>query len=92
MKGKLEGVSLTTKDNSKLPEGAKILSKEVRISVDEIENGFLICKSYDITYTTEESGGKDYMYYSKKWYSQDNPLEDALDDIEEATSLANKFE
>lgn len=70
-------ISKESKDKKEIPAGAKILSKESSIRVEEIENGFLICKSTDVRYTLGE--GKDvhteYAYLTKKWYSKDDPFE-----------------
>jgi len=66
------------KDNKTgLPAGAKILKKTVTTSVEEIENGFIITKSYDISYEKPEGDGETetgYTYYNKKWYTKEDPL------------------
>ena len=89
-KTSLENVSLSSKESFKLPEGATITKKEVSVRVEEIENGFLISKSYDINYKVGDESS--YEYYTKKFFSKDNPLADSLSEIEEATSLADSFE
>ena len=38
------------KEVDSMPNGAKILSKDVSITIEEIENGFLVCKSTEIKY------------------------------------------
>lgn len=76
----------------KMPKGAKILSKNVRVEVEEIENGYLISKCYDIKYEYESGTDRDiktdYLYYSRKWFSKTDPLEIKIDD----KSLADSFE
>lgn len=65
------------KEDKELPAGAKILSKESRITVEEIENGFLITKTTDVRYTL--GSGKEthteYAYLTKKAYSKEDPYE-----------------
>lgn len=70
----------------KVPKGAEILKNDVRVDVEEIENGFLIVKNYDIKYTVKGESG--YAYYSKKWFSETNPL--AIDTKD--SSLADLFD
>ena len=55
----LKSVTKKTKDN-----------KEIRISIEEIENGFLIRKSTDWN-----DPKKGWQYESKTWYSENNPLD-----------------
>lgn len=61
-----------------LPKGSKILSKSTRITVEEIENGFLMTKNFEIKYEYPRGDGTmstDWTYYDKKWYTKDDPLE-----------------
>lgn len=81
----MEDVSFEGKDKSKLPEGATVIKKEVRINVKEIENGFILRKSYDIKYTLGKN--TDWLYYTKEVYSEDNPIQ-----IKEDKMLADYFE
>ena len=83
----MEEVSFTQKSTPKLPEGAKILSKDVRISCEEIENGFILRKSYDIKYMLGDV--TTYAYFCKTWYSKDNPI--TIKDMSEKT-LADKLD
>ena len=69
---KIGNASFESKSEFNLPEGATIIKKSYNIRVEEIENGYIVCKSYDIEYQLDER--KDYSYYNKKWYSKDNPL------------------
>lgn len=74
------------KESREPPKGAKILSQTVTTSTEQIENGWLICKNYDIKY--QINGDTNWSYYSKKWYSKTDPLEVKLTDA----SLADEFE
>lgn len=85
MDKEIKTAEFISKETTKVPKGAKILKKSVRVSVEEIENGFLIVKSYDITYELKER--KDYLYFSKKTFSETNPLK-----IEEDKMLADLFD
>jgi hypothetical protein len=84
---KINDASYIPKEVKKLPKGATILSKENRIRVEEIENGFLVIKDTEIKYSL----GKDkidWMYINQKYYSKDNPLTIDLKGI----PLSDKFE
>lgn len=71
----LKNLRTQSKDQGKeIPAGAKILKEDCNITVEEIENGFLISKSYDVRYQVKNSEHSEYAYYTKKWYSKDNPL------------------
>lgn len=77
-----------SKENKELPTGAKILSKESRITIEQIENGYLICKSTDVRYTL--GSGKEthteYAYITKKMYSETDPFELKLNTKNKALS------
>jgi hypothetical protein len=81
-------ISMTSKKEFTLPKGAKIISKECRISVEEIENGFLLRKSYDIRYSLE--GDTNYEYFTKVWFSEENPIE--IKEIKNTKSIAFDLE
>ena len=55
-----------------IPKGAKILSKNSTLTVEEIENGFLLIKNTDTKYQLNKN--TDYAYSTKKWFSKENPL------------------
>lgn len=57
----------------KIPSGAKIIGKDVRIEIEEIENGFLITKNYEIKYKIKDN--IDWCYCTKKYYSKEDPLQ-----------------
>jgi plasmid rolling circle replication initiator protein Rep len=78
-------------ENKQIPAGAKILSKENRVTVEEIENGFLICKSTDVRYTlgTGKDAHTEYAYITKRWFSKEDPLEIKLNNKDK--SLADAF-
>lgn len=81
-------------DKKKLTVGKEIKSiskktkddKDVRISIEEIENGFLIRKS-----TEWNDPKKGWQYESKTWFSKENPLA-KLDFKTEDESLSDAFE
>lgn len=85
----LTRASFKSKEVDTIPEGAKILAKDTTLSVEEIENGFLICKSTEKKY--QYDGRTDYSYHTKKWFSKDNPLEIDMAAMEEK-SLADNFD
>lgn len=72
---KISSASFEAKNSFKLPEGATITRKNYNVSVREIENGYIIRKSYDIKYTLLDSDDDKYEYYSREWFSKTNPLE-----------------
>lgn len=63
-----------TEGSKEPPAGANILSKEVRTSVEEIENGFILSRNYDIRYKAKGSTETQYTYYTKKYFSKTNPV------------------
>lgn len=75
------------KEQKKVPAGAEIISKTVRVETEEIENGWLITKNIDVTFKVKGSTYNDYAYYTKKYYSEKEPLEIKLTD----KSLADEF-
>jgi hypothetical protein len=72
----MKSASLEKKKVFNLPKGAEIISKEVRVNVREIENGFLLDKSYDVKWKMkgDKEGRAEYEYFSKTWFSKDNPI------------------
>lgn len=80
--------SFKGKSKDKLPEGAEKISEEYSLRVEEIENGFIIVKNYDIKYKLGES--TDYLYYHKTWFSKENPLSIELEEDEEG-NLEDNF-
>ena len=69
-----------------IPDGAKILSKTINTSSEEIKNGYILSKSYDIKYSVK--GETNYTYYTEKWYSKENPIKVEITD----KSLADQFD
>lgn len=84
----LTKASFKSKEVDTIPKGAKILSKDVSITVEEIENGFLIIKSTEIKYQYDKR--TDWSYHTKKYFSKENPLEIDMEKISEK-SLADNF-
>ena len=85
----LTRATFKTKDISNVPEGAKILKKDTDLSVEEIENGFLVVKSTEIKY--QYDGRTDYTYMTKKWFAKENPMEIDMEAMEGKT-LADNFD
>lgn len=87
----LRRATFKSKEVDTIPKGAKILSKEVSINVEEIENGFLVSKSTDVKYEYDKR--TDYSYHTKKYYSSENPLTIDIDGIkgDDKSSIADKF-
>ena len=57
------------------------------MSIEEIENGFITRKSYDVQYQIGEK--VDYAYFTQKWYTKKNPMKL---DIPKEKSLADKLD
>jgi len=85
----LERATFKKKEEDTIPKGAKILNKSVSLSVEEIENGYIITKTSDIKYKSGDS--TDYSYTNKKWFAKENPLEIDMDEVE-SKALADNFE
>lgn len=83
----LKSARLEAKKEFKLPKGATIIKKDVTLSVEEIENGFLLRKSYDIKWSNAE-GDNNYEYFTKSWFSEENPI---TVNMPEEKSLADKL-
>lgn len=95
MKGNTNIKSVQLRSDSKgvekIPAGAEIVKNDVRVDIEEIENGFLIVKNFDVEYILkgkDGGGNKQYAYYSKKWFSETNPLSINTED----KSLADLFD
>jgi hypothetical protein len=86
----LKSVSLEKKADFNLPKGATIVSKNVTLSAEEIENGFLLKKSYDIKWIKEGSDDTSYEYFSRTWFSKENPIQITLPN--DTKSLADKLD
>ena len=71
-----------------VPKGAIITSKTVRTETEQIENGWILSKNYDISYKLKGDDNHGYAYYTKKWFTKDDPLEVKLTD----KSLADEFD
>jgi len=85
MIAKADNVSFEGKDKTSLPKGAKVIKKDVRVTVEEIENGYIVKKNYDIKYSLGKN--IDYLYYTKKVFSETNPVQ-----IKEDKMLADYFD
>lgn len=85
----LKTASFEGKDTFKMPPKESIIKKSFNLTIEEIENGFILRKSYDIKYK-DESGETQYEYFTKKWFSEDNPMQ--IDESKVEESLADKFD
>ena len=83
---KLSRATFKQKEVNNIPKGVKILSKDVSVTVEEIENGYLVSKSTEVKYEYEKK--TDYSYNTKKYYSKENPLDINLNNL----SLADKID
>ena len=77
------------KETDNIPKDVKILSKEVSITVEEIENGFLICKTSNIKYQKKDKDYTDYSYVTKKYFAKENPLEIDMEGLDDKTLASN---
>ncbi|ALN97140.1 hypothetical protein [Flavobacterium phage FpV4] len=84
----IESAEFEGKREFKLPEGATVIKNSHTISVREIENGFILRKSYDIKWTLGDDSN--YEYFSKEWWSKENPLKITMP--KEEKSLADKLD
>jgi len=84
----LKSARLESKKSFTLPKGGSITKKNVSLSVKEIENGFLLTKSYDLEWV-DSKGSNHYEYFDKNWFSKENPIQITMPDEK---SLADKLE
>lgn len=76
----MKNASFEGKSKFELPKDAEVLNSSYSIRVEEIENGFIICKNYDIKYRIGDN--VEYSYHCKKWFSKENPMSINLEDEE----------
>lgn len=82
-------VTKNSKDKEKkLPEGATVINTSTEVRVEEIENGYIISKEIRTEYKVKGKEYSDYIYNTKKYYSEEDPLEINITD----KSLADAFE
>lgn len=72
-KNLLSETTVKTKNNFKLPKGATVIQKTERMYIEEIENGYLISKSYELKWQDVE-GETHWENFDKKWYSEESPV------------------
>lgn len=84
-------ISMTTEKEvtKEPPAGATIIRKSVRTETEKIENGWLVTKNFDIKYSVGKDG-HDYAYYSKKWFSETDPVKITVETTDKA--LADEFD
>ena len=83
----IKSVSKNTEE-SRIPKDAEITSKDVTMTVREIENGFIITKSFHVRWKRKIEKYEDSAWYEKVWYSKDNPVKVDTKD----KNLAESFE
>jgi hypothetical protein len=81
----IKSTSKTAK--KKLPEGAKVLGTEVRVSVREISNGFIVTKDTETKYQAKNKDYTDWMNDKVEVYSKTDPLEIKIDGKDLASSF-----
>ena len=84
----LKSARLESKKSFILPKGATITKKSISLCVREIENGFLLTKSYDLEWVDSKDSNH-YEYFDKCWFSEKNPIEVNMPDDK---SLADKLD
>jgi len=82
----LKSATFEPKKTFKLPPGASVISKETRVTVEEIQNGFILRKSHDIKWRGKDDDSNNYDYYSEVWFSEENPMT-----YKEPKNLADKL-
>lgn len=85
----MNAISMVEKTQATIPEGAEIIQKSVNICVEQIENGYLLAKNYDIEYQLGKE--KNYCYYSKKWFFKENPVKLAATPEKKETYLSDEL-
>jgi len=85
---KLDSATFKKKEINNIPKGAKILSQNTTLTVEEIENGFLISKNTETRFQLNKRN--DYTYNTKKWFAKENPLEIDMKEVEKK-SLADQL-
>ena len=85
----LNEASFESKKSFKLPEGAEVISENKRVTVREIEDGYILSVSCDLKYKRREEEGTQYEYYTKEYFSKDNPLKITMP---KEKSLAEKLD
>lgn len=75
-KESLGNISMKHKEKEKLvlPKGAKEIKRTVDVTVEEIENGYLITKRIELQYQMPEKSYTDYTSCCKKYYSLTCPI------------------
>ena len=60
-----------------VPEGAKILSKNVSVDVREIDNGYIKCTNTEIHYSIQEGDDVNdrWCYNSDEFYYSEKPMD-----------------
>lgn len=83
----LTNIQVKGKTSFKLPKGGKILKKQADLRIEEIENGFLLRKEFEIKWMDKE-GQQHWEHFSRTWFSEKNPVQIN----EKELSLADKID
>jgi hypothetical protein len=68
-------ISKTNKQaKPKIPAGATVINKNCTVNIEEIENGYLITKNYDLRYQSKDEKHTEYLYWSENYYTEDEPM------------------
>ena len=86
----LKEASFESKKEVTIPADAQITKKSYRMNVEEIENGFILSKSWDIEYVNA-AGESKYEYFTQRWHTKDNPMTVKETEMKELT-LAEKID
>lgn len=73
LKQKINSATFIAKENNTIPKGSKIIKKTINVTVEEIQNGFLVVQNKELTLSLK-NGNTDYVYLTSKVYSKNNPL------------------
>ncbi len=71
---KISQARFDKKEIVKLPANSEIINEDKDITVKEIENGFIISVRTEIKYKAKGKDYTDYLYYTKEWFSKENPI------------------
>ena len=82
-------IEIEGKKTFSLPEGGTIIKKSCTVSAREIQNGFILRKSWDIKWKPANEGDTQYEYFTEEWYTKENPVKITMPKGEK--SLADKL-
>ena len=71
---KISQARFDKKEIVKLPANSEVINEDKDITVKEIENGFIISVRTEIKYKAKGKDYVDFLYYTKEWFSKENPI------------------